>query len=227
VELFEQHDRGRFEVYGYCSSPEDGSPIRARVIAAFDHFVPVRDLSDEAAARRIREDEIDVLIDLNGLTSGARLQILRWRPSPVQATYLGFIGPVPLPELDYMLCDDFVVPPGVASAYQPTPLYVADIYQANDSKRAIGATVSRAEAGLPEGRFVFCCFSRHYKITEEMFAGWMEILRKTGDSVLWLADDNQWSCQNLRQFATAAGIDPARYFSPTASAPPNTWPACR
>jgi predicted O-linked N-acetylglucosamine transferase (SPINDLY family) len=209
VELFERHDRDQFEVYGYCTSPEDGSPIRARV-AAFDHFVVIRDLADEAAAKRIREDEIDVLIDLNGLTSGARLQILRWRPAPVQATYLGFIGPVPLPELDYMLCDDFVVPPKVASAYQPAPLYLADIYQANDSKRAIGARVTRADAGLPEGRFVFCNFSRHYKITRETFAAWMEILRQTGDSVLWLADDNQWSCQNLRQFALVAGIDPAR-----------------
>ena len=89
--------------------------------------------------RRIRDDEIDILIDLNGLTSGGRLQILRWKPAPVQATYLGFIGPVPLPELDYMLCDDFVVPPGVAPAYQPAPLPIEGLYQANDSKRVVGA----------------------------------------------------------------------------------------
>jgi predicted O-linked N-acetylglucosamine transferase (SPINDLY family) len=210
AELFERHDRSVFEVFGYCNSPDDGSPIRARVIAAFDHFVQVRDLSDEAAARRIQEDEIDVLIDLNGLTNGARLQILRWRPAPVQATYLGFIGPVPLPELDYMLCDDFVVPPSVAPAYQPSPLYVGEMYQVNDSKRAIGAPATRLAAGLPEGRFVFCCFSNHYKITEEVFGGWMEILRQTGDSVLWLVDDDQWSRQNLQQSALGAGIDPAR-----------------
>ncbi len=218
AELFERHDRGLFEVFGYCSSPEDGSPIRARVIAAFDHFVQVRDLSDEAAARRIRDDEIDILIDLNGLTNGARLQILRWRPAPVQATYLGFIGPVPLPELDYMLCDDFVVPPSVAPAYQPMPLYVGEMYQANDSKRAIGAPVSRLAVGLPEGRFVFCCFSNRYKITEEVFGGWMEVLHQTGDSVLWLVDDDQWSRQNLRQSALGAGIDPARLiFTPRVS----------
>ncbi len=210
AELFERHDRDQFEIHGYCASPDDGSPIRARVIAAFDHFTSVRTLSDEAAAHRIRNDEIDILIDLNGLTSGGRLQILRFKPAPIQATYLGFIGPVPLPELDYMLCDDFVVPPEFAAAYHPTPLPIQGLYQANDSKRAIGPPMSRAAAGLPEDRFVFCCFSNHYKITDTLFAGWMDILHGAPNSVLWLVDDNIWSRQNLRLRALAAGIDPAR-----------------
>jgi predicted O-linked N-acetylglucosamine transferase (SPINDLY family) len=210
AELFERHDRSRFEIHGYCASPEDGSPIRARVIAAFDHFTSVRSLTDEDAARRIRADEIDILIDLNGLTSGARIQVLRWKPAPVQATYLGFIGPVPLPELDYILCDDFVIPSAIAATYQPTPLPIEGLYQANDSKRVVGAPMTRAEAGLPEDRFVFCCFSNHYKITEAMCAGWMDILRQSGDSVLWLVDDNQWSRQNLRLKALISGIDPSR-----------------
>ncbi|MEA2769447.1 MAG: hypothetical protein QOD93_2409, partial [Acetobacteraceae bacterium] len=166
--------------------------------------------TDEAAARRIRDDEIDILIDLNGLTSGARIQVLRWKPAPVQATYLGFIGPVPLPELDYILCDDFVIPSAIAATYQPTPLPIEGLYQANDSKRVVGAPMTRAEAGLPEDRFVFCCFSNHYKITEAMYTGWMDILRQSGDSVLWLVDDNQWSRQNLRLKALISGIDPSR-----------------
>ncbi len=215
AELFERHDRNKFEIFGYCNSPEDGSPIRARVIAAFDHFVTIRALSDEAAARRIREDEIDILIDLNGLTSGGRLQVIRWKPAPIQATYLGFIGPVPLPELDYLLCDDFVVPPANASAYRPVPLPIQGLYQANDSKRVMGSSMSRAEAGLPDDRFVFCCFSNHYKITEAMFAAWINILRQTGDSVLWLVDDNKWSRQNLRLRALISGVNPQRLiFAP-------------
>ena len=210
AELFERHDRGRFEIHGYCTSPEDGSAIRKRVIAAFDRFTIIRTMSDEAAARAIRADEIDILIDLNGLTTGSRLGILRWRPAPVQATYLGFIGPVPMPELDFLLCDDFVVPPASAALYQPAPLYIAPYYQANDRKRVIGAPMSRAMAGLPEDRFVFCCFSNHYKITEPMFAAWMDILRRVGNSVLWLVADNEWSCRNLRMRAMIAGVDPAR-----------------
>jgi predicted O-linked N-acetylglucosamine transferase (SPINDLY family) len=210
AELFERHDRDRFEVHGYCASPDDGSAIRARVIAAFDRFISVRNLSDEDAALRIRADEIDILIDLNGLTSGSRLQILRWKPAPVQATYLGFIGPVPLPELDFLLCDTFVIPPDRAASYHPVPLPIQGLYQANDSKRIVGPSLRRAAADLPEDRFIFCCFSNHYKITEEMFSSWIEILRQTGDSVLWLVDDNQWSRRNLRLRALDAGIDASR-----------------
>ena len=215
AELFESHNREQFELFGYCNSPEDGSDIRMRVIRAFDHFRIVKTLSDEAAARLIRADEIDVLIDLNGLTSGARPQILRWKPAPIQATYLGFVGPVPLPELDYLLCDQIVVPPGAVAAYQPRPLYIAENYQANDTHRTIGRPQTRAGAGLPEDRFIFCCFSNHYKITEEMFDAWLEILRQAPDSLLWLVGDNEWAQHNLKARAVAAGIDSGRMlFAP-------------
>lgn len=215
VELFERHDRQRFETYGYCNSKDDGTPIRRRVMDAFDHFTSIKGMADEDAARLIRADEIDMLIDLNGLTSGERMQVLRWKPAPVQATYLGFIGPVPVPELDYMLCDSFVVPPEYAAEYHPTPMPIEGVYQANDSKRVVGPPMTRAEAGLPDGRFVFCCFSSHYKITEAMFSHWMEILRQAEDAVLWLIDDDPWSRQNLSVRALAAGVNPARLiFAP-------------
>jgi predicted O-linked N-acetylglucosamine transferase (SPINDLY family) len=215
AELFERHDRTRFEVYGYCSSPEDGSAIRARVIQSFDHFERIRNLSDEQAARLIRRDEIDILIDLNGLTSGVRPQILRSRPAPVQATYLGFVGPVALPELDYMFCDRIVVPPHLAHAYKPLPLYIDRNYQANDGKRTIGPAMTRAAAGLPDGQFVFCCFSNHYKTTESIFAAWMAILRRSENAILWLVSDNEWARANMLERAAACGIDPGRIiFAP-------------
>jgi predicted O-linked N-acetylglucosamine transferase (SPINDLY family) len=206
TELFERHDRRRFEVFGYCSSHDDGSQLRKRVLAAFDHYRIIRALSDEQAAQVIRDDEIDVLIDLNGITEGSRLAVLRWRPAPVQATYLGFVGPVPLPELDYLLCDNVVIPPEHKASYQPVPLPIAQIYQANDSKRTTGRPMSRVEAGLPEDQFVFCCFSKHYKITEEMFGAWMSILRQANRSVLWLAQDNPYSQANLLATAGRYGI---------------------
>jgi predicted O-linked N-acetylglucosamine transferase (SPINDLY family) len=210
AELFERHDRSRFTVDGYCIGRDDGSDIRARIVTAFDRFTSLRDLSDEQAARVIAADEIDILVDLNGLTAGARPQILRWRPAPVQASYLGFIGPVPLPELDYLFCDDYVVPAETADAYQPAPLSIAVNYQANDSRRVIGRPTSRHAAGLPEDAFVFCCFSNHYKVTQEMFAAWMAILARVDGSVLWLAADNPWSRGSLQAEAARHGIDPAR-----------------
>jgi predicted O-linked N-acetylglucosamine transferase (SPINDLY family) len=219
TELFERHDRRRFEVFGYCSSQDDGSQLRKRVLAAFDHCRIIRTLSDEQVAHVIRDDEIDVLIELNGITEGSRLPVLRWRPAPVQATYLGFVGPVPLPELDYLLCDNVVIPPEYRASYQPTPLAIAQIYQANDSKRTIGRQTSRSEAGVPEDCFVFCCFSKHYKITEEMFSAWMSILRRTNRSVLWLAKDNMYSQANMLAAAGRGGVAAERLiFSERADA---------
>ena len=210
AELFETHDRNQFKVYGYCTTHDDSSPIRTRILDAFDEVRLIRDLTDTEAARQIRSDEIDVLIDLNGLTAGSRLQILRHRPAPIQATYLGFVGPVPLPELDYMFCDQHVVPPTAASHYQPVPLSIAELYQANDGKREIGRTMSREEVGLPSDQFIFACFSNHYKITETMFGNWMSILLQSPGSSLWLCADHPPARENMRRTAVARGVDPAR-----------------
>ena len=222
AELLERHDRTTFEVYGYCASPEDGSDIRQRVIAAFDHFVPITALSDAEAAAQIRADEIDVLIDLNGLTKGARLEILRWKPAPVQATYLGYIGPVPLPELDYILCDEVTIPVAEEAAYAPKPLRIEGCYQANDSTPPRAVPVSRAQEGLPEEAFVFCCVSHAYKVTEAMFQTWIQIVADVPQSVLWLIDDNpearavateRWHAAGLAadRLIFAARVDPDHY----------------
>ena len=210
AEMLELHDRDRFEVYGYCTSAEDGSDIRQRVIAAFDRFVPIRTLSDSEAAERIRQDEIDILIDLNGLTKGARVGVLRWKPAPVQITYLGYIGPIPLPELDYILCDAVTIPAELEAGYQPRPLRIAGCYQANDSHPPAPVSITRAEEGLPEPAFVFCCASHHYKIIEPMFEAWCSILSAVPGSVLWLINDNVESRAALTGRWLARGLEGER-----------------
>lgn len=215
AELIERHDRQRFQVHGYCASPEDGSEIRARLRGAFDHFTVIKGLGDEQAARRIAADEIDVLIDLNGLTKGARLEILRWKPAPVQATYLGYIGPVPLAELDYLICDAVTVPPDLAEAYTPRPLRIEGCYQANDSTPPRLPPVSRAEEGLPQAGFVFACHSHHYKLTAPMWHSWLRILQAVPGSVLWLVDDTAEGRAALSARWAAAGLAPERLiFAP-------------
>ena len=84
------------------------------------------------------------------------------------------------------------------------------VYQANDSRVPTLPPVSRAAEGLPEDRFVFCCFCNSYKITPDVFAAWMTILARAPDSVLWLVADNPTAKRNLHAEAQAAGIDPAR-----------------
>ncbi len=211
AELFERHDRRRFEIFGYCSSDtSDASDTRQRILAAFDHFHEIREVKDEDAARLIRSHEIDILVDLSGLTGAERQGILRWKPAPVQITYLGYIGPNPLPELDYILCDDYVIPPETAHLYQPKPLSLGGVYQPNDSKLVIAPPSSRDKNGLPLDGFVYCCFTAAYKITEMMFTAWMEILKRVPGSVLWLSFDNETAKRNLQAAAVAQGVDPTR-----------------
>lgn len=220
IELFELHDREQFEIYGYCWSPEDGSGMRQRLLAALDHLVRIDGLDDEAAARRIRDDEIDILVDLQGLTSGARPNLLGWRPAPVQIAYLGFPGTTGHPEIDYLLADEYLVPAAQAAHYSEQPLYLPDCFQPSDRRRELAPPPTRGECGLPENGFVFCCFNNNYKITPEIFAAWMRILEAVPGSVLWLLADNPPARDNLLAAAGRHGIDPARLIFVGRAAPP-------
>jgi predicted O-linked N-acetylglucosamine transferase (SPINDLY family) len=210
AELFELHDHSNFEIFGYCWSPEDGSALRQRVIRSMDQFHRIPHLSDEDAAQLIRSHEIDVLIDLQGQTSGARPNILARRPAPIQVTYLGLPATTGLPGIDYVIADRFLIPEEQAPLYSEKPLYMPDIYQVSDRKREVGPKPSRAECGLPEDAFVFCSLNNNYKYTPEMFDVWMRILDRTPGSVLWLLSDNPWAEENIRKEANARGVDGSR-----------------
>jgi predicted O-linked N-acetylglucosamine transferase (SPINDLY family) len=218
AELFELHDREHFEIYGYCWSPEDGSAMRQRVINAMDHFTRINQMSDEAAARLMREHEIDILVDLQGQTAGARANILAYRPAPIQITYLGLPATTGLPSIDYVIADRFLIPEEVAPYYSEKPLYMPDIYQVSDRKRGIGPTPTRESCGLPAEGFVFCSLNNNYKYTPEVFDVWMSILRRSPGSVLWLLSDNPWAEANLYREAEARGIERKRLiFAPRVS----------
>lgn len=215
VELFELFDRQRFELYGFCWSNEDGSEVRARVIKAMDHFIRIKDLDDVAAAHCIVSHEIDVLVDLHGLTSGARPNIVAAKPAPVQMTYLGFPGPTGLPGIDYVFADQFLIPEHEKPYYSELPLYLPHVYQSSDRKRPVGVIPTREQCGLPSDKFIFCSFNNNYKFNEEVFDCWLRILRRVPNSLLWLLADNQWAQQNLIEHASKQGIDTARLiFAP-------------
>jgi predicted O-linked N-acetylglucosamine transferase (SPINDLY family) len=218
VELLELHDRDTFEVYAFDWSREDGSAIRERVINAVDHFERIHSLSDEAAAKLIREREIDILIDLQGQTLGARVNMLAFRPAPIQITYLGLPATTGLPFIDYVIADRFLIPESSAHFYSEKPLYLPDIYQASDRQRQVAPIPSRADCGLPENAFVFCCFNNNYKFSPAVFASWLRILDRVPGSVLWLLADNQWARENLLNFALAHGVSADRLiFAPRVS----------
>lgn len=206
AELYELHDRSKVEVYAFSWSREDNSPLRARVVKAMDHYIRIDAMSDEQAARCIRDLEIDVLFDLHGLTLGARPNIVAYRPAPVQLTYLGFPGSTGLPGIDYVVADEFLLPPELAAHFTEKPLYMPDTFQINDRQRSIGPRPPRASCALPEEAFVFCSFNNNFKFTLEVFGVWMNILRRVPGSVLWLVADHEEVRTNLWRHAEDAGI---------------------
>jgi predicted O-linked N-acetylglucosamine transferase (SPINDLY family) len=220
VELLELHDREKFEVWGFCWSTEDGSPLRARLRQAMDHYVPLAGVDDATAARLIAQSGIDILVDLQGLTSGARPGIVGMRPAPIQVSYLGLPGTCALPGVDWILADRFVMPPELQPYMTEKPIYVPNCYQVSDRKREVAPTPVRATYGLPEDAFVFCSFNNNFKFTEEVFRSWMRILQQVEHSVLWLLSDNEWAHASMLREAAAHGIAPERLILAPRVAPP-------
>lgn len=209
--LFEDHDRSRFEVTALSIGPNDHSDMRRRIEAAFERFVDVRPLGEEQIADMIKGLEVDILVDLKGYTQDARTGILARRPAPLQVNYLGFPGTIGAGFIDYIVADRTVIPEHESDCYAEKIVWLPDSYQANDRNRAIADTAPvRAEHGLAESAFVFCCFNDNYKITPTVFSCWMRILLAVENSVLWLFEDNPTAADNLRRAAAAAGVAPQR-----------------
>jgi predicted O-linked N-acetylglucosamine transferase (SPINDLY family) len=213
--LLERHDRNRFEVQAFSFGPDDGSPMRSRMKAAFERFHDVRSLSDRDAARLLAGSGIDIAIDLNGHTQGGRPGILAFRPAPIQVSYLGFPGTSGASTMDYLIADKIVLPPEQQRFFSEKIVYLPHCYQANDSGKKIATTPRRPDMGLPETGFVFCCFNNSWKITEPIFEIWTRLLKSVPGSVLWLFADNEGACANLRRAAGSFGVDPGRLvFAP-------------
>lgn len=215
-ELLECHDRDRFEIFGFCYGKDDGSETRARAISAFDKFIPIVTMSDYQSARCIRDEGIDILVDLKGFTGDARSSILAHRSAPIQVNFLGYPSTMGADYMDYIIGDAQVTPMCHQPNYDEAIVQLPQCYMPNDTKRKIAErTPTRKELGLPEEGFVFCSFNNSYKITSELFSIWMGLLKQVEGSVLWLYEANKLCKANLQREALACGIDPVRLvFAP-------------
>lgn len=216
AELFELHDRSRFEVVLLSYGPDDGSAMRARLARAADRFVDLSAKNDDEAARTIAASVLDILIDLNGNTDNGRMGIAARRPAPIQVNWLGFPGTLGAPFYDFLIADAHVIPPGSEAWYSERVVRLPDCYQCNDRRRPRPQrTASRGELGLPDDAVVLCCFNQAFKITPDVFDAWLRVLRAVPRAVLWLLEDNAVATEALRTRAGAAGIDPQRLvFAP-------------
>ncbi len=207
VELFELHDRSRFEVHAISVGPKVESPFRSRLEKSFDHWHDVWTMEDREVAKLIQDIGIDIVVDLSGHTTNARHLILAPKPAPIQVSYLGFPATLGADFIDYILVDQFVAPPGHDGFYTEKLVRLPNCYMVHDSKRKVAGEIpSRTDCGLPEDGFVFCCFNRSYKITPMIFDVWMRLLTETPGSVMWLSDSGSWARDNLRREATRRNV---------------------
>jgi protein O-GlcNAc transferase len=214
--LFEQHDRSRFDITALSFGPDRTTAMRHRLADAFEHFIDVRQKSDQDIAELVRRLEIDIAVDLMGFTRNNRLGVFARRPAPIQVNYLGFPGTMGADYIDYMIADSTIVPEDQSSQYSEQVIWLPQTYLANDNRRPSSErTPTRRECALPENGFIFCCFNNSYKITPEVFDIWMNLLRRTNDSILWMIEENPAASVNLRREAEKRGVSSQRLvFAP-------------
>lgn len=200
------HDKDGIELYAYDFTAPEQTALREEIQSQFDHFKSIQGLSDREAAELIRSDEIDVLIDLHGLSAGARPGIFALHPAPLQGTYLGFIGSTGFPWLDFVVADRTVLPEELRPYFTEKPLYLEGSFLPMVSYAASNVRVSREELGIPANAFAMGAQGNTYKITPDMFASWMRLLGRIPDSVICLIDDNKACTANLREQARLHGI---------------------
>ena len=211
AELFETHDKRRFELIAIALRSAEDSPTGRRVKAAFTQFIDASASSDAEVARLMRSLEVDIAVDLMGYTMGARPGIFAHRPAPLQVNYLGYPGTSGADYMDYIIADPHIIPAASRVHYAEQVVHLPDTYQPRDSTASLAAAPpTRAQAGLPEPGFVFCCFNNAYKINPPVFDTWMRLLRGVPGSVLWLLETHRDATANLRREARARGVEPAR-----------------
>lgn len=214
--VFENHDRSRFETFAVSLGPSSNDDFTLRLAKSFDRFLDLRNESDETAAHLLGEHEVDITVDLMGYTSNSRPGLMALRAAPIQVNFLGYAGTLGADYIDYILADRFVIPEVAQKFYTEQVVYLPDTYYPCGALQVADLpTLDRADLGLSETGFVFCCFNQSTRISPIIFEVWMRLLANVDDSVLWLVEDSPASSRNLRLEAGRRGIPAHRLvFSP-------------
>lgn len=194
--LLTRHDHRYFEIYCY-SAVRRPDRVTDQIRALSDHWRTTLYRSDEEVAQQIRTDQIDILVDLAGHTSGNRLTVFTHKPAPIQFTWLGYPGTTGLPEIDYRITDAIADPPGESDSWHSEKLIrLPDgflCYTASDQAPAIGPLPCRTR-----GHLTFGSFNNLPKMTPEVIALWSELMNLVPDARL-LLKTKQLADQSVRE----------------------------
>jgi len=210
AELYELHDRERFEIHAFYFGPEMEDEMNLRIKVGVDQFHDVRRMSYEDAAMLARSFEIDIAVDLGGFTQLARTGIFAMSVAPIQISYIGYLGTMGANYYDYLVADQTIIPEENQKYYSEKIAFLQS-YQVNDSTQSLPTTVlTREDIGIPETGFIFCCFNNAFKITPATFDSWARILKQVDGSVLIIYISRESAKTNLTQEIALKGIDPNR-----------------
>ena len=207
--LLRHHDPGQFLVYCYNNSPNtDSTTSRLQSYAA--RWRPVSALSDHELVKAIRDDEIDILVDLSGHTAYNRLDAFARKPAPIQATWVGFGLTTGMRAIDYRISDCHVSPPGISDAWHRERILRLPDSQWCYSAPQVSPPLSRLPM-LSNRHVSFGSFNQVDKLNDEVFAAWAEILRSLPGSRLTMVGIPMGRYRDKLLFKwRELGIDPFR-----------------
>jgi len=210
LELLKGHSHDAYELYGYSVVTDKWDDVTDEFIKTFDKFTDVATLPTRDAAKVINDDGIDILVDLAGHTRGMRIDIMAFRPAPIQAHYLGYGYTLGADYIPYLISDEVAIPPEMAAYCSEDLVMLPDGFMIGTKGSDSDKVFTRTECDLPEDGIVYVNFNGHYKFDPMTFAIWMRLMRRTPDSVLWLKTGSDVVVANLRKEAETRGVDPDR-----------------
>jgi len=209
-DLIESHNKEDFEIVGFYFDKYKDDKVTKRISSAFNNFYYTKNLLDKDIILKSRELEIDIAVDLLGLTKNNKKNIFIKQVAPIQINFLGHPGTT-AHNNDYIIADKHLIPSSSQRFYFEKIIYMPDCYQPSDSKRSISnIQYYNEELSLTKSNIKLCCLNDSSKITPLIFNAWIQILRETKNSSIFLLESNEYSKKNLINEATKKGISANR-----------------
>lgn len=207
ADVLRQHDTSRFEITLYCNTPPRHIAFDTGGRAQWGPLKIIRGLSDDDALTMIRNDGIDILVDLKGHTAEGRAGVVNGLSAPVTVAWLGFPGSAIGIDCDYIIGDPIVTPDEAAPHFHELFCRLPECYQPNDPvTRPLPRPDSRAAHGLPEDVFLFASFHTVRKLTPKTLDLWSRVLKRAPKAHLWIMGPEE----ALKDAFRRRGVSPER-----------------
>ncbi len=185
-DVFKHHNREKFEIIGIFINNKDADNLTQEMQKLFDSFIDITELSDAEAIQLIRNLNIDIALDLTGHTRNARTNLFLNRIARIQINYIGYPHTMGSSNYDYIIADNHLVTHDYSKYYSEKIIFLPNCFQPNSIRNYNNSFQELKVLNLPLNTFIYCCFNFNSKISKKMLYLWIEILKETNNSVLWI-----------------------------------------